>query len=396
MATYKVLQDIEAEDKILGPLTLRQFIYGLIAAFLLYICFICISQGAPYLLVLFLPPALFTGFFALPFGKDQPTEVWALAKIRFLFKPRRRIWDQSGVKELVTVTAPKRVEVVLTNGLTQNEVQSRLQALAQTIDSRGWAIKNVNVNLYDQSGVIGSGSSDRLIDTGNLPQEVPNYDVQASDDMLAVVNNPIAQQFDHMINTSEQTHRQELIDELNTVPTASASPATAGTPVAKPGDYWFLNQPQPPATLPPTQAMFDGAQVVQPGSDDTAVPAGTMTADEVALAARLKAQNASSRQVYHSHLRTIQPLGSQPPASAAGANATQSQAAATNQSATDNSQSVTDNASTPPTPSTPQHDPAILSLASNDDLNVATLAREAYKVKNPDGPLQDEVVISLH
>lgn len=25
MATYKVLQDIEAEDKLLGPLTLKQF-----------------------------------------------------------------------------------------------------------------------------------------------------------------------------------------------------------------------------------------------------------------------------------------------------------------------------------------------------------------------------------
>src|SRR5580658_8123021 len=107
MAIYKVLQDIEAEDKILGPLTLRQFIFGLITAFLLYICFICIAKGAPYLLVIFLPPALLAGFFAYPFGRDQPTEVWAVAKLRFLFKPRRRMWDQSGVKELVTITVPK-------------------------------------------------------------------------------------------------------------------------------------------------------------------------------------------------------------------------------------------------------------------------------------------------
>ena len=28
MATYKVIQDIEAEDKLIGPLTLRQFIYA--------------------------------------------------------------------------------------------------------------------------------------------------------------------------------------------------------------------------------------------------------------------------------------------------------------------------------------------------------------------------------
>src|SRR5665213_1846981 len=98
MSTYKVIQDIEAEDKILGPLTLRQFIYGLIAGFLLYICFLSVVKGAPYLLVLFLPPALFAAFFAAPFGRDQPTEVWALAKILFYFQPRRRVWNPSCVK----------------------------------------------------------------------------------------------------------------------------------------------------------------------------------------------------------------------------------------------------------------------------------------------------------
>ena len=33
MATYKLIQDIEAEDHILGPLSLREFIFGLIGAF---------------------------------------------------------------------------------------------------------------------------------------------------------------------------------------------------------------------------------------------------------------------------------------------------------------------------------------------------------------------------
>src|ERR1700752_5034677 len=110
MATYKLIQDIEAEDHILGPLTLRQFIFALVTAFLLYINFLCYAQHVAFLMVLFMPPALLTGFFAFPFGRDQPTEIWALAKLRFWFKPRQRIWDQSGVKELVTITVPKRVE----------------------------------------------------------------------------------------------------------------------------------------------------------------------------------------------------------------------------------------------------------------------------------------------
>jgi hypothetical protein len=107
MATYKLIQDIEAEDHILGPLSLRQFIFALITVFCLYICFILISKHVYLLLIFFLPPALFFGFFAVPFGRDQPTEVWALAKLRYLFKPRQRIWDQSGMKELVSITVPK-------------------------------------------------------------------------------------------------------------------------------------------------------------------------------------------------------------------------------------------------------------------------------------------------
>src|SRR5882672_513781 len=141
MAVYKVIQDIEAEDKLLGPLTLRQFIYAGGAALFYYLTFLAVTKGAAFMSVVFLPIALIGTFFAWPWSRDQPTEIWALAKIRFYVKPRRRIWNQSGVKELVTITAPRKIQTVYTNGLTQNEVQNRLRALAETIDSRGWAIK---------------------------------------------------------------------------------------------------------------------------------------------------------------------------------------------------------------------------------------------------------------
>jgi hypothetical protein len=52
-------------------------------------------------------------------------------------------------------------------------------------------------------------------------------------------------------------------------------------------------------------------------------------------------------------------------------------------------------ATTPKPPVTAQPDPAILELASNNDLNVATIARQAQKPRD-DGPQPpDEVVISL-
>src|SRR6266567_710266 len=111
MSTYKVIQDIEAEDKLVGPLTLRQFIYAGIAALSGYLGFLFASKGAAFMLAVFVPVTLICGFFAFPWGRDQPTEIWALAKIRFALKPRKRIWDQSGTRDLVTITVPKVVEI---------------------------------------------------------------------------------------------------------------------------------------------------------------------------------------------------------------------------------------------------------------------------------------------
>lgn len=359
MATYKVIQDIEAEDKLVGPLTLRQFVYAGIAVTCSYFSFLSVSKHAAFMLVVFLPVALFTGFFAFPWGRDQPTELWALAKIRFLLKPRRRIWDQSGVKELVTITAPKKVEQALTNGLDQTEVKSRLHALADTIDSRGWAIKNVNVNLSTQPALV-LPSSDRLVDASALPQEVSAVDVRASDDMLDESANPVAQHFNDMMNASAQTKRQQLMAQLQGTPTVAAQPA------GPPNNYWFLQQPTPV----PGQATFVDTPVVAPGAEPItpAIPrAATPTAEEQAMAERFKAENRSQNTVY-GRMKTV-PTPEELAAAAASRPAPP-----------------------PVKPAvTPQDQAAIMNLAQNDDLDVATIARQAHKQQDDDS----EVVISL-
>ena len=171
MAIYKVLQDIEAEDKFVGPLTLKQFIFMAIAFVSGYLAFFAATRHIYFLLGPLLPLMLVSGFLGFPFKRDQPTEIWLLAKIRFWFKPRIRIWDQSGENDLVTITAPKKIEHFLTNNLTQVEVKSRLKALAETIDSRGWAAKDANVNLYSPTAVTyAAPNSDRLVGSSTLPQ----------------------------------------------------------------------------------------------------------------------------------------------------------------------------------------------------------------------------------
>ncbi|MET1033091.1 MAG: PrgI family mobile element protein [Candidatus Saccharimonadales bacterium] len=404
MATYKVLQDIEAEDKLVGPLTLRQFIYAGVSAGFLYLTFLVMSKGAPLVAVVFFPIGIISGFFAWPWSRDQPTEVWALAKFRFLLKPRKRIWDQSGMRELVTITAPRKIERALTNGLTQTEVRSRLRALSDTIDSRGWAIKNVNVNMADRQSM--NAISDRLVSTSSLPQPVESIDVRPADDMLDVQNNPVAAQFDTMIAASAKAHRQEIIEKMKDpiAPAPQPVAAPAALPIAPPAapqplqqpknDYWFLNQPTGavPTSVPQDTVTFN-TQVVAPGSSvsDLPVAAANPTADEESFIKKLKAEPAFSPNM-HGHLHVIQPLSAQTAqAPMPTAPAPQYPQGAQLGQATAPLQNNIPIAPTPPV--TPGPDPVTLDLVRNDDLDVATIAREAQRRKEPP---QDEVVISLH
>lgn len=417
MATYKVIQDVEAEDKLLGPLTLRQFIYAGIGAISLYLCYFFGTHNAMFMVAFFLPVAGIAAFFAFPWGRDQPTEIWALAKIRFYLKPRRRIWDQSGMTELVTVTAPKQTQMDYTNGLSQTEVKSRLRALADTIDSRGWAIKNANLNLYSQPAlVMAEPTSDRLVAPSALPQEVSSIDVQASDDILDEKNNARAQAVDNMIDAAAKAHREQIMENLRQdtppeppVQPVISTPAAKNVPVAqpRPANYWFLNQPARAANIPANMVTFN-TQVVTPGMTEAEIPNAPVapSADEQTLVETLDAKRRElPATAYYSHLHTIQPLSAQQsaPAVAAPVTAAGSQPTITQQILSGVTPTIpnpqpsgqqTTASSQPQQPAvppvTPANQAAILQLANNNDLNVATIAREA------DRAAPDEVVIKLH
>jgi len=358
MATYKVLQDIEAEDKLLGPLTLKQFIFAGITIVLGVVQFkIITAPGSifvklPFLLLFFLPMLVF-GFLAAPIGRDQPNDVWLLHRLRFYFKPHKRIWNQDGMSDLVTITVPKHIEHHLTNNLTQTEVSSRLQALANTIDSRGWAIKNVNVNLYAEPGyLMGSDESERLLSPDNLPQDVPLADVQAADDMLDARSNPTAQHLDQLMRASAHDHLQRIASRVH------------GT-----------------AADDPSLSTFGTTSVVSPGSDDDFVIPDPTT-DELDAVAR--AADDDRQQPWAGH-RTVLPIEEQ---------RRRQQEEAERRERRQRSQ-ADDDADTAKTTETATPNPAILELANNDDLNVATIARQANRItgsQSDDG----EVVVPLH
>jgi len=141
MAQYKVPQDVEADDKLLGPFNFRQFIYLLIVAALIALAW-ALGQLFPLFAILPIPPALFLLVLALPLRKDQPMETYIAALISFYTKPNLRLWNPGQRESTIEITAPKIVEKALTKDLSQEEAGRRLSFLANVVDSEGYSIKD--------------------------------------------------------------------------------------------------------------------------------------------------------------------------------------------------------------------------------------------------------------
>ena len=197
MAVYKVPQDVEAEDKLLGPFSFRQFIYLLIVAAAVGIGW-ALSQIFIGLAIIPAPIVIFFGALALPLKKDQPMEVYLGALISFHFlKPKKRLWKPDGIDSLITITAPKKIEIDRTKHLSQKEAQERLGYLTDIVDSRGWAVRGTGVPTEGVSSM----------------NETYRNEANSANDMLDD-DNSTAQKFDALIEQKQTQHMQSVANNL--------------------------------------------------------------------------------------------------------------------------------------------------------------------------------------
>ena len=222
MASYKIPQDVEAEDKLIGPFSFRQFIYLIVAAIGILVAWVL---GRIFVGLIIIPLPIIIAFLALalPLRKDQPMETYLAAVIRFYLKPRMRLWVPEGTISLVTVTAPKTVEYQLTKGFSGSQASQQLSYLAQVVDSQGWSTRGV--------GGVSQGMSDIVVAEAQTAEDVLDEDAD------------VARAFDQRITQTDELRRQAAA--------AGPSPTpTQPTPVTQP-------QSQTPA---PVQAADAAAQ----------------------------------------------------------------------------------------------------------------------------------------
>ena len=167
MAQYKVPQDVEADDKLLGPFSFRQFVYLLIAGGLIALA-VGLFQIFPLLAILPVPVILFFGALALPLKKDQPMETYLAALISYYLKPHNRIWTAGQRESTIKITAPKIVEENRVRDITGEEATHRLSFLADIVDSEGRAIKGGAGSAIKEDLVAEANATNDMFETGHF------------------------------------------------------------------------------------------------------------------------------------------------------------------------------------------------------------------------------------
>lgn len=351
MAQYKVPQDVEAEDKFIGPLTFKQFLFAMATMVTGYLSFLVLTSPLPWLVILFLPFFLISLVFTIPWSKDQPTDLFLASRIRFLFMKRKRIWDQSGMKDLVTITVPKREVHYYTDGLTQEEVKSRFAALSNVVDSRGWAVKNA----------ARPDDSDRLVAPSPRQESPEEINAKRTPDILEERSS----QVDELIQRSENEHRKEALD---LVAQAKTSDTTKQGSRRNGADTLTGSISLPPVS--PQHASMKASPKVK----------STLTAaDEKKLLDKLhKEQEAQKKIRLSSHEKRI-PTQAEREAEAKRKAEEEAEAA--------RRKSEAQSASATPV------NPAILMASQNDDRSISSFQREMSHQEPDDS---GEVVVPLH
>lgn len=266
MATYKVPQDVEADDKLIGPFSFRQFIYLIIVALAIALAW-GLAQIFIVLAIIPLPIILLFGALALPLRKDQPMEIYMAAMLAYFLKPRRRVWESDGIDSLIEITAPKIVEQKLTKDLSQEDAEQRISYLANIVDSGGWAIR-------------GEGAQNTSINNDIL------LEAQSALDLFDI-SSTASRSFDNMMNKRTEELKQEAMDKMFQPSEPQAAPESA-VPDANP----YFNPYAPGMQQTVIQPVSDPShQFIEPDDSQTNEEQPATTSDNTVSAGIMNLAN---------------------------------------------------------------------------------------------------------
>ena len=350
MAVYKVAQDVEADDKLIGPFSFRQFIYLIIVALAGALAW-GLGQVFIGLAIIPLPVILFFGALALPLRKDQPMEIYLAAILSYYLKPHKRLWEPDGVESLIEITAPKVVEVTRTKSLSEDEAERRLSFLADIADTQGWSVRHLTAPPPQTS----------------MATDI-YYAAQQTEDILDS-SGGVAHTIDTMMDEADSKRREEMLARMQQA-SVQPAPSTPIIPATPAPSAPILTAPSTPVTTIPAQQPA-APVVVAP----TPVPVAPIPSAFASTEPLPDVHPTFNPYPTEMHQAVIQPLSTRPPQGAAP-------------------QQSSPQIPAPTTSETPVS-PDIINLASNPDLSIETIQREANRIQKKAEQDDDEVFVSL-
>jgi hypothetical protein len=218
MGQYKVPQNVEAEDKILGPLTFRQFIYALMGFGWGAICFAVFRQLPAVMIIVGFPPSMLLLLLAFYTRDGQNFEQLLIAMVGFFAASRKRLWVKEDVAEKFHIEPTKHAAEVTQRNPA--EVISELEKLATLIDSRGW-----NKPLQAETSLIQPSvqHEDRMVP----PPQAPHAPDEPKTDMLDLKRSPLAQNLAELLREASEDVREEAMSQMTAKPTHKTASALA-------------------------------------------------------------------------------------------------------------------------------------------------------------------------
>ena len=133
---YKVPQNIDMEDRIVGPLTMVQFVLVMVGGMLVYLAYTLFTPSTFWFAAI--PIALVTLTLAFVKVNDQPFPKFLAATILFLVRPKNRVWQkEDGVENLKIVH--KDIPTAASTAGQSSVQRSQLESLSASLDTGGAA-----------------------------------------------------------------------------------------------------------------------------------------------------------------------------------------------------------------------------------------------------------------
>jgi len=143
---FQVPQGLDLEDKIVGPLTLIQFLYLIAGGVVDYLLFLSFKTSFIFW-VIGLPIALVALALAFLKIQDQPLSYFIKAGLIYLSRPKIRLWRRQGLAPTVLVNPPKKILKAPPPPKRKIE-KSELEKLAYALDTRG-QMQNAKVKMQN-------------------------------------------------------------------------------------------------------------------------------------------------------------------------------------------------------------------------------------------------------